>query len=225
MIMPHARNALIAVAGSLAFNLLLFMLLPVLVRNPEAELRIEPTAPVQVRSVETPAPLQRPEQPRSMAKAPEPRSQALIPLEVSPQLSKQMQPQLALPQPLNHVALPDLDLAPIDLDAVSRVEVGTVPEFYAAEDLDQPVHPVAQTPFMYPLRAKRKGIEGWVRVAMLVDVQGQVEGVEIIRAEPEGVFEETVLRGLRSWRFSPATVAGERVKTRVVTTIRFELED
>lgn len=103
--------------------------------------------------------------------------------------------------------------------------MGFPPQVYAVTELDSPIQPLTQTPFVYPLRAKHKGIEGWVSVALQVGMEGNIEAVEVLEAEPKGVFEESVTRSIRAWRFSPATVMGERVKTRVVTTIRFELED
>lgn len=97
-------------------------------------------------------------------------------------------------------------------------------ESYSVGDLDGPLTPLAQVPPVYPMRAKRMGIEGWVNVKFLVTEQGLVDQVEVIESEPEEIFDQSVYRCVSAWRFKPGTVQGEAVKTWVQTTIRFQLE-
>jgi protein TonB len=63
-----------------------------------------------------------------------------------------------------------------------------------------------------------------VKVKFLVDEEGKVSRVSILESSPKGVFEESVLQTLPSWKFSPGRILGESVSTWVVTTIRFELK-
>ncbi len=63
-----------------------------------------------------------------------------------------------------------------------------------------------------------------MKVKILVTEQGLVNKVEILEAKPKDVFEQSVIRCISSWRFSPGTVQGVPVKTWVITKIRFELE-
>ena len=58
----------------------------------------------------------------------------------------------------------------------------------------------------------------------LVDRQGGVRNLEVIKAKPAGVFEETVLKTVGRWRFAPGVKDGEPVETWVETIIRFKLE-
>jgi protein TonB len=58
----------------------------------------------------------------------------------------------------------------------------------------------------------------------LVDEEGTVSHVSVLDASPKGVFEDSVLQTLPSWKFSPGKVVGEPVSSWVVTTIRFELK-
>ncbi len=95
---------------------------------------------------------------------------------------------------------------------------------YKIGEIDGPLTPLAQAPPVYPLRAKRLGIEGWVNVKFIVNEQGSVDGIEILKANPEKIFEQSVIRCVTSWRFAPGTIEGVPVKTQVLTTIRFELE-
>ena len=59
----------------------------------------------------------------------------------------------------------------------------------------------------------------------VLNSDGRVDEVKVINARPPGVFEETVRQAVSAWRFQPGTIMGEPVKTRVITTIRFELEE
>ncbi len=222
-----------SVAGALVFNVLLFVLLALLVRDPQPEAAPD-SAPIRV-SAALPEPQRQPQSVAQTDAASAPRDS--FRLEISPQQMAALNP-VAAPT-LNPTAdmhatmqgfsalpgLPTLELSSTDLGAPLGATLALPPQVYAATALDNPVQPLTQTPFIYPLRAKRKGIEGWVNVALQVGLDGNVEAVEVLEAEPQGVFEESVTRSIRAWRFSPATVMGERVKTRVVTTIRFELED
>ena len=98
-------------------------------------------------------------------------------------------------------------------------------EVYDVGDIDKPITPLSQVQPIYPMRAKRLGIEGWVRVNILVSEEGEVEDVEILEAEPKGVFENSVIQSIRSWRYSPGTIDGEPVRTRGPITIWFSLEN
>lgn len=95
---------------------------------------------------------------------------------------------------------------------------------YEIGEIDGPLVAIAQIPPVYPLRAKRMGIEGWVKLKFLVNKQGIVENVKIIEAAPKDVFNACTIKCVSAWRFSPGAIEGEPVNTWVVTTIRFELE-
>ena len=91
-------------------------------------------------------------------------------------------------------------------------------------DLDQPLAPLVRIPPVYPSRAKRQGIEGWVRVKFLVRASGAVDRVEILEAVPKGLFDNSVRQCVLSWRFKPGTVEGEPVDVWAETIVRFNLQ-
>lgn len=95
-----------------------------------------------------------------------------------------------------------------NLDEVDRMPVGI-----------STVQPV------YPYRARRMAIEGYVSVRFLVDSAGEVRELTVLDASPADVFEKTVEKTLGSWRFKPAQKNGKPVDTWVKTTIRFKLDD
>ena len=95
---------------------------------------------------------------------------------------------------------------------------------FAASQLDSPLAAIAKAAPVYPPAAKRRNIEGWIKVTFLVDEQGQVDRVSVLDAEPEGIFDQAVLRCISSWRFKPGTKGGIAVKAMVEQTITFKLE-
>ena len=90
-------------------------------------------------------------------------------------------------------------------------------------DLDQPLTALSRIPPIYPFRAKARGIEGWVAVEFTVTEQGRVTDIAILSADPQEIFEQSVIQCVSAWRFEPGRISGEPVRTRVKTKIRFQL--
>ena len=77
---------------------------------------------------------------------------------------------------------------------------------------------------LYPSDAKEKGIEGSVVLQYDVTVEGFVENVEIISAQPEGIFEKSAQGYVRQWHFSPARKDGVAVPSFAqISTVTFRL--
>ncbi|MDW8478789.1 MAG: energy transducer TonB [Xanthomonadales bacterium] len=91
------------------------------------------------------------------------------------------------------------------------------------DSVDVPPRPVLQTPLRYPVRAKAQGITGYVVLSLLIGPTGQVEQVRVLEAQPEGVFDEAAVEGVRSWRFEPASYKGQSVRVWARQRIRFDL--
>lgn len=64
----------------------------------------------------------------------------------------------------------------------------------------------------FPTSAAKEGIEGFVVVNLLIAEDGRVEVARILDSQPQGVFDDTVLSGIRNWTFTPATYKGKPVK-------------
>ena len=86
--------------------------------------------------------------------------------------------------------------------------------------------PVAlfRTKPVYPSAAMAKNITGVVRFKMLVDADGMVKTVEIIDAQPPGIFEEATITAVQQWRFQPAKVKGTPVACWCRSSIKYELD-
>jgi protein TonB len=120
--------------------------------------------------------------------------------------------------PAGQIQLPVLDMKTISIDAPPTKD------FYNVGELDGPLTALVRSPPIYPIMAKRRGIEGWVKVRFLVTDAGRVDKISILEAQPEKIFERAVERCVRSWRFNPGTIEGEPVNAWAETVIRFELQ-
>lgn len=95
---------------------------------------------------------------------------------------------------------------------------------YTTDQVDAVPSVVGQPRPAYPYRARRRNIEGWVKVRFLVDDAGRVHDLTVLRASPKGVFEAAVRDAVPRWRFQPGLKEGRAVNVWVETTIQFELD-
>ncbi|TXG98400.1 MAG: energy transducer TonB [Zoogloea sp.] len=76
----------------------------------------------------------------------------------------------------------------------------------------------------YPLMARRRGLEGVVRLDVRVSAEGIPTGVKIRESSGHESLDEAALIAVWHWRFSPARRGGEPVEGAVVVPVRFNLE-
>ncbi|MEA3370174.1 MAG: TonB family protein [Campylobacterota bacterium] len=89
--------------------------------------------------------------------------------------------------------------------------------------IDSVLTPMVQIKPVYPSRARRMGVEGYVKARLNVDEAGLVTSVEIVDAKPKGTFNKAAMRALKKWKFRPKTVDGRAVKQTGVITLKFNL--
>lgn len=65
------------------------------------------------------------------------------------------------------------------------------------------LYPVHNPAPLYPAKARRRNITGWVRVAFTITEEGRVDNVTVVSADPEGFFEQATIRAVRQWQFQP----------------------
>jgi len=207
------RN-LVALGLALLINIFLFALLPNFVKSDFSKNDLETLVPVHLVQIRPQKPLPEKEEKLPEKKPPEkviptvrlqhkvPRKQE-IKMEM-PRLSFEINPKLAGGMP---VAPP----------AVFK-------DFYNQGEVDRMPMAIFKMKPIYPYRARRLNITGKVDVKFLVDENGYVSSIKILKSTPPGIFGESVLKALASWRFSPGEVRGHAVSTWVITTIQFDME-
>lgn len=213
-----------AVVLALGLNLFIFGILPTFIQRvpdaPDNAELIQAIQVVRIKRPETPphkkTPPKPPEPPKEVVSATKiVQKQIQRPTIVRPNLSVDLNPNL--PKLPNSIALGPLSNFSMKAD---------IPQgLFSTSELDMPLQALVRIPASYPLRARRLGIEGWVKVEFIVTREGRVRDIKVVSAEPKGVFESSVTRSVSQYRFKPGTVDGSAVEVRVITTIRFKMED
>ena len=87
-------------------------------------------------------------------------------------------------------------------------------------------HPrkIEAAPPLYTEVARKERLQGIVILQALINEQGMVEDVEVIKGLPLGLTE-TAMEALRKWTFEPATLNGEPVAVFYNLTFNFRLEE
>jgi protein TonB len=75
----------------------------------------------------------------------------------------------------------------------------------------------------YPAAAKKRRTEGWVELQFMVGIDGVPKQIEVIRAQPAGMFDRAAIRAMSRWKFKPAERDGQPVEARAKTTVGFKL--
>lgn len=85
--------------------------------------------------------------------------------------------------------------------------------------------PLETRPPVYPPRCLRLGIEGTVRVRVLVGEDGRVQEVTVGKSSGDAALDEAALEAVSRWRFEPARRDGVPVRAWAVVPIEFKLID
>lgn len=94
----------------------------------------------------------------------------------------------------------------------------------SAPSNDSEVIPLNQVLPVYPDSARRRGIEGYVKLAFTITAEGKVENVRVIESSPANVFNREARRAAVRWRFAPRREGGQLVEREAVKTLQFRLE-
>jgi protein TonB len=113
---------------------------------------------------------------------------------------------------------------PIPVLTPKTVEVPSGSIRYNPNEVDQPPRYLRTVPAQYPFLAKRDHIEGKVWLHFVVDLDGLAKETEVVKAEPEGIFEEAALKAIQRYKFKPAIKDGEAVECNAALSIAFVLE-
>lgn len=84
--------------------------------------------------------------------------------------------------------------------------------------------PTLKTKPSYPPRALRSGVEGVVTVEFTIAVDGSVKDPVIIKSNPPKIFDRSVLKAIKKWKFNPETVDGKTVEKRARQDVHFKLQ-
>ncbi len=155
----------------------------------------------------------------------------LIPIEVPPQPSDSPIipgppeiPAEPIDRPVTEVIeIPDgrVEYIPEPVDLASTVEVEETTTVFVGVDIDEPriIHKVEPR---YTQPAIRGGIQGAVILDLIIDTEGHVESVQVLRGLPLGLTTSAV-NAVKRWEFAASIYNGKPVSVRYILTVHFNL--
>ncbi len=97
------------------------------------------------------------------------------------------------------------------------------PSYLQLKEVDRRPAPITRIEPVYPPEAGQA--EGRVVVRLLINEDGGIDKIEIVSADPPGLFEQATMDAFGSARYQPALKSNVRVKSQITFEIRFLRED
>ncbi len=117
------------------------------------------------------------------------------------------------------------DLGPTSAPALPTAPLGVDTTWYQVRQVDSQPRALTRVEPRYPEQARRRNLEGTLKLMLKIDDLGRVQSAEVVEADPPGVFEETAQEAFRKIRFQPAMKDGRPVRIQAYYRIDFKLED
>lgn len=104
-------------------------------------------------------------------------------------------------------------------------EITADERYLLSSEIDVRAQPVRMPVLIYPEHAQQMKIDGLVRLRVYIGKSGKIDAVDIVAANPPGVFEDAALKALLSTSFTPAQKNGRPVKSQKLIEIKFDPYD
>jgi TonB family protein len=75
-----------------------------------------------------------------------------------------------------------------------------------------------------PQVARDNGLSGFVELNFTIQPDGSVTDVQVVNAEPLGLFEASAIKALSQWRYEPVLLNGEPVAKLAMIRMKFAQE-
>lgn len=127
---------------------------------------------------------------------------------------KRQKPEQAPPPPEISVSKASLDpsgdFAAIgtDIDMGDALSAGLA----GGAGSDRDAVPLVRIEPDYPMRARQRGIEGFVHLRFTISKSGTVKDVSVVKSKPPGIFEKAAIAAVSRWKYNPKIVGGAPVE-------------
>lgn len=88
---------------------------------------------------------------------------------------------------------------------------------------DMPVTKIRRVAPIYPVKAARDGIEGYVVMTYQVSPIGKISNIKVTESSPKGVFDEESIKALDRWRY-PITDDSQELEKRKDMTVQLDFQ-
>lgn len=94
--------------------------------------------------------------------------------------------------------------------------------YFKSAEVDKRAEPLELAPLVYPEGAFLRRIEGRVLLRVYVNELGGIDAIDVVEAEPAGLFEQAAIDAVLNTRFLPAELFGRPVKNVKTLEVRFD---
>ena len=198
--------------------------------EPKKEIEAHPEKSVTKPRKKAKKPLKRITKPQK--KPPKPKAKPKTPARiVTASLVPEKKKVLETPPPSIHVSTPPKTDVALPIEPFPDIPEESVIETETKIASIPPVKQVREaTPAYkdnprpgYPKRARRRGYEGTVVLEVLVDTDGRVKELRVLKSSGHRVLDKAALKSVNGWLFEPGMVGDEKVDMWVRVPVRFEL--
>jgi len=129
-----------------------------------------------------------------------------------------------LPPPVNRFDPPEVNIDGEGMHLGGPVDI-VKPPIKGTFGVGGQMVPFIKIAPQYPVTAASKGVEGYVDVMFDVTELGSTDNIRIIGYVPSAVFNKSVIKAVKGWKYKPNQVDGVAVRTfDVKDRIRFTME-
>jgi len=226
-------NAVLAIALALVVNVILLLVMDYLRKTGQktdklynlqeihvTKLNKQPVKPLDIKVKPKPPKVKRKPKlmKRKLAKPRLPISPLTMkPLSLNLNMSLLSMPSLSLPSVTVPIG------PPTDTDQITDTTGGDS-DVYELDMVDHPPKPLSRPAPVYPLSAKKLGLEGWTEISFIVDTLGNVTSAEVLSSSSRR-FHQSSLAAVHSWKFEPAVKNEQTVAVLCRQKLKFELNN
>jgi len=84
---------------------------------------------------------------------------------------------------------------------------------------DREAVPLVRIAPEYPMRARQRGIEGWVHVQFTITKAGTVKDVVVLDSHPGTIFDKAAARAVAKWKYNPKIENGVAIERAGISTV------
>ena len=113
-------------------------------------------------------------------------------------------------------------VAPSPMPAQPSIALLVPDRYFASSEVDRKAEPIEIAPLIYPEEAYLRRLHGKVTLRLFINETGSIDSIDILAADPPGMFDQAAIDAVLATRFRPALLLARPVKNVKTIEIRFD---